>query len=200
MYCPCNPFDSDSEEEELDEYNIRLVKSETVIQEGLNRCPSPTSMSQFTLDESYDPEVDFVRHYNRKEVQSVKSLNKPVLPLESIDNIRRDALELFADKKSLTPRELSRGLDKYEVILLHEQNFERKAQFIKEYQEYKEELDGSNMDDFEQATSFLKAARSRQYTLQQRLEFYQKALIYTNKKENREPIQEEYNQFCLTLK
>lgn len=222
MSCPCNPFDSSSSDDDygdngihLSDYSINLGHSNTLI--DINKCPSPTSLSNFTLEENYDPTNDYIRHYDRRQSNSKEgyTLLSPV----SIDSMRKDAsrileeaeavklreIQINLDKvgdesKKMTPREITRNLEKYELIIAQESDIKRKKEFIEEYQKYKEALDASNQEDAEQAKDFLKAARARNYTLEKRLEFYQKALTFINKKEERVPIENEYNEFCNSLK
>lgn len=200
--CPCNPFDSSDEEEEGEEDSLeheidRRTSHRSPI---LDRCPSPTSGSRFTLEESYDPHMEYIRHYNRRYA-TIYEDTKPLLSSLSIDNILNEARKGLDDnEKTSTPRELSRNLEKYELAIFQEKDLDKKAQLIEEFREYKCKLDANNQEDKEQADLYLREARNDLQLSDKRIAFYQKALIYTNDKDEHKALTIEYTNFCHSMK
>jgi uncharacterized protein with von Willebrand factor type A (vWA) domain len=203
-YCPCNPFDSseeegEEEEEEDSSLGLEIDTRRSHQSSMLDRCPSPTSNSRFTLEESYDPHTEYIRHYSRRYA-TVHKDTKPLLSSLSIDNILSEARKVLDDEKTSTPRELSRNLEKYELAIFQEKDLDKKAQLIDEYRAYKYKLDVNNREDKEQAELYLMEARNELQMVDKRVSCYQKALIYTNDRDEYNALTLEYTKFCHSMK
>lgn len=196
---PCN-LDSDSDSDLDQELGNTLLKGRdggfyrTNQHEIKNEIISPVAQLQ--------AESDYFVKYNTHRVMGTTNSR-------NIVRLRSDSsgISLEESRSILTPREnkdegfttepqsnadIRRSLKKYEFIINNEMDIDKKISLIKEYEGFKHIHDQSNEDDKTIAELYLQQARKSDSPLDDRIDNYQIALIYTNNLDSKSLIKREY--------
>ncbi len=167
------------------------------------------SQSAFRLSANYDPQREYVQHFGRESDALAGSQSDRTVSIRTEANCElvRQASETLesavthrATGQRVTPREIARQFVIYETAIHLEADPEKRGRLILEYEQYKSALDLNNLDDRQKALYFTEDARNEKLEPVKRLDYYRKAVQYTNDERGKTALRNEYHQFCESLK
>jgi hypothetical protein len=207
-------YDKDAEDSDIDvengtepleeqgpsEYSLTIPKQATHVSSVCAYAALPVDEQQQREQGSYDPDEEYVRNYDNlgRHFDQRRVKEKRYVTEETVADIEETLLSCTSGE-SLTPREITDCLSKYNSGISSTYDLEKKRVFIKRYEMHKFKFDEDNEEDKEKADSYLTNARNVTMKPSDRLEYYQTAIKFTNNYTEKQKLRDEYRQYAYTL-
>lgn len=206
-WCCCGHTDDD--DSRASDTRLELLQPEADASAGTLTSSRPgtpsglVSRTPFRLSVNYDAQREYVTHFGRdSDAGGSQSLS---IRTEANRDLVRQASETLEQAvthrgQKVTPREIARQFVIYETAIHLEADPQKRGSLITEYEEYKSALDMHNQDDRQKAHYYTEDARNEKLEPAKRIEYYRKAVQYTNDATQKSLLRNEYTQFCESLK
>lgn len=142
-----------------------------------------------------DPDLSYYRHFDT--LDHCISSTTSNCHLSTLDSDRQTLLS--GDEEGIKIRKCLR---RYQYSIRSVNDLNVKKQLVEEYETFKSKYDADNHDDAEKAKYYLIDARNEEnqnHSDKKRIEFYQKAIAFTNDPEQKKVIRNEYRDFCYNI-
>lgn len=176
--------------------------------ESTSRATTPTlvSMAPFVLSATYNAENEYIQHFGRDsdDAMTTSMSVRPSRTAQSDQLIQETKEQLeyavtHREKTRITPREIARKFQLYQTAIHLEGDPEKRRQLIHDYEQFKSALDRDNLDDQRNAQFYTENARNEKNEPAKRLEYYRKAVQYTNNVDAKSELRNEYYLYCTSL-
>lgn len=150
-----------------------------------------------------DPETAYYNHFDTLDTvrtESKLSLSDAYSP-DKLDEERK-LLSSEGGETEYNRKSIKRSLTRYQYTIVATKDFKVKKTLIEEYELYKSKFDADNEEDAMRAKLYHDNAINNGYSNSpgKRIEYFQKAIAYTNNLTLKSEIKHEYKRYCYSLK
>jgi hypothetical protein len=198
----CHNLDDESsftDTDSLEEQRFIPTKSSSEVS-YTQIAPLKEETEEMPFSESVaDPDEEYIKKFeNLGSYRRLADIKPGDIKPQNIETLLSEAESILTSVSSteLTPRELvTRAFNSYSLSIRLTDDLDKKADYIHRYEERKDEFDQDNMEEKDKAQFYLENARNPRTPAQDRIEYYQTAIKFTNTLTLKEEIRTEYREY-----
>lgn len=178
----------------------KVSRGSTSIEYALISVPQEENEVIESVESVIDPDEAYIKNFESLGAYNQLDDRKHIIRPDKVEEMVTEAESILtsASLTELTPRDVVQGLNAYTRSISLTEDLETKARYIQRYEEHKNDLDQDNKDERDKAEFYLQNARNMRTPSQDRIQYYQTAIKFTNNMIKKEEIRAEYRLYYFT--